>query len=111
MTTTVDNLIWRTPWRPLSHPLDLPALQQQLEREVADGHPLWGRKAEVVGRRVDTDDVLVRCSDEVFATVHLAWSRLPHSQSTEYPSTYLHRSLAELQQAIDADASDYYDED
>jgi hypothetical protein len=111
MTTTVESLKWRLPWRPLNHPLDLPALQRQLDRELADGHPLRGKSAEVIGRRVDNDDVLVRCPDGTLATVHLDWARVPHSNPREYPSTFIHESAAALQQVINADAADYGDDD
>jgi len=89
MTTTVESLNWRLPWRQLTHPLDVPALQRQLEWELADGHPLWGRNAEIIGRRVDTDDVLVGCPDGTLATVHLDWAKAPHSGPWEYPSMML----------------------
>jgi hypothetical protein len=110
MTITVESLNWRLPWRQLTHSLDLPALQRQLERELADGHPLWDRHAEVMARRVDTDDVLVSCSDGTLATVHLDWAKVPHSRRNEYPSMQVHPSLAALQQVIDADAADYGDD-
>jgi hypothetical protein len=109
MMPTVESLNWRLPWRPLNHPLDLPALQRQLERELADGHPLWGKSAEVIGRRVDNDDVLVCCSDGTLATVHLDWAKVPHHKPWEYPSTLSHESAAALQQTIDSDAADYDD--
>lgn len=99
------------PWRPLNHPRDLPGLQLQLERELAEGHPLWGKDAEVVGRRVDNDDVLVLCCDGTMAAVHLDWVTGPHKNPAEYPSIITYQSLAELQQVIDSDAHDYGDDD
>lgn len=110
MTTTIETLNWRLPWRQLTHPLDLPALQHQLERELADGHPLWGKEAKVMARRVDTDDVLVRCPDGTLATVHLDWAKVPHSRPKEYPSMKVHLSAAALQRIIDADAVDRGDD-
>lgn len=110
MTTTVPTLKWRLPWRALSHPLDLPALQRQLDRELADGHPLWGKNAEVIGRRADNDDVLVCCPDGTLATVHLDWARGPHANPREYPSMQAHESVDALQLAIDAEAAVYGDE-
>lgn len=109
MTRTVESLNWRLPWRALNHPLDIPALQRQLERELADGHPLWGKSVEVIGRRVDSDDVLVCCSDDTLATVHLDWAAVPHEKPQEYPSTLFHESVAAFQLVIDADAEDYDD--
>lgn len=87
MTIIIQNPKWRLPWRPLEQPLDLPALQRQLEREIADGHPLWGKDAEVLGCRVDNDDVLVSCLDGTLATVHLDWAKGPHANPLGYPST------------------------
>lgn len=110
MTTSLESLNWRLPWRRLNHPLDLPALQNQLERELADGHALWGKNAEVIGRRVDNDDVLVCCSDGALATVHLDWAKVPHRRPSEYPSVVAHPSASAFQQVIDADAADYGDE-
>ncbi|MGJ7542287.1 hypothetical protein [Variovorax sp. LT1R16] len=110
MTITVESLNWRLPWRQLTPSLDLPALQRQLERELADGHPLWGRHAEVMARRVDTDDVLVSCPDGTLATVHLDWAKVPHSRPNEYPSMQEHPSVVALQQVIDADAAEYGDD-
>lgn len=110
MTTSPESLNWRLPWRCLNHPLDLPALQRQLERELAHGHPLWGKNAEVIGRRVDNDDVLVCCPDGALATVHLDWSKVPHSRPWKYPSVVSHPSVSAFQQVIDADAADYVDE-
>ena len=111
MTNDIERMNWRLPWRRLDHPLDSPALQRQLERELAGGHPLWGKDAEVVGRRVDTDDVVVRCRDGALATVHLDWAKVPHSRPWEYPSVLMHQSAAALQQLIDSDAADYGDDE
>jgi len=110
MTTSPESLAWRLPWRPLNQPVDLPALQRQLERELADGHPLWGKNAEVIGRRVDNDDVLVCCPDGALATVHLDWASEPHSRAWEYPAVVVYSSASAFQQVIDADAADYGDE-
>lgn len=111
MNSIVESLNWRLPWRPLNHPLDLPSLQRQLERELADDHPLWRRNAEVVGRRVDNDNVLVCCPDGTLATVHLDWAKAPHSRPQDYPSMQAHQSTVALQQVIDADAVDYGDDE
>jgi len=72
---------------------------------------LWGKQAEVIGRRVDSDDVLVCCPDGTFATVHLDWAEAPHSRSREFPTMEVHLSTAALQRVIDADATDYGEED
>lgn len=111
MSTTFENIEWRLPWRPLNHASDIPGLQRQLERELASGHPLWGRNAEVVGRRVDNDDVLVRCRDGKLATVHLDWGTGPHAYPSEYPSIVHHESLTAFQQVLDGDSKDYGDEE
>ena len=99
------------PWRPLNHPRDLAGLQLQLERELAEGHPLWGKDAEVVGRRVDNDDVLVLGCDGAMAAAYLDWATGPHNNPPEYPPIVMYQSLAELQQVIDSDAHDYCDDD
>lgn len=99
------------PWRPLTHPRDVPALQLQLERELAEGHPLWGNDIEVVGRRVDNDDVLVLCCDGAMVVVHLDWATGPHNNPAEYPSVITYQSLAEFHQVMDSDAHEYGDDD
>lgn len=111
MTKTIDDILWRMPWRPLTHPRDVPALQLQLERELAEGHPLWGKDIEVVGRRVDNDDVLVLCCDGAMVVVHLDWATGPHNNPAEYPSVITYQSLAEFHQVMDSDAHEYGDDD
>lgn len=110
MLSSIEELQWRLPWRLLTHPLDLPGLQRQLERELAAEHPLWSGRPEVLARRVDNDDVLVRCSDGRFACVHLDWGRGPHPNPAEYPSTRVYGSLTDFQREMDADAADYDEE-
>ncbi len=107
MMPIVDNLQWKLPWRVLSHPADIPGLQLQLERELASGHPLWGKDAHVIGRRVDCDDIVVSCNDETLATVHLDWATGPHTVPSNYPSTTPNLSLHHFQQVMDSDALEY----
>lgn len=51
-------------------------LDQELQREVAWGHPLYKNGVRAIAQRGDCDDVLyeVPSADFQFAVVHLTWS-------------------------------------
>lgn len=54
--------------------VDLAELRlEELEHEVAPGHPLHARKWNVIARALPQDEVLIACDDDV-AFVHLTWS-------------------------------------
>ena len=111
MKTSIEDIQWRAPWRPINHPADQPALQRQLELELAKGHPLWGRDANVVGRRINSDEVVVICSDKAVAAVHLDWATGPHQKTAEYPSVIEYESLTAFQKIVDEDALEYGEND
>jgi hypothetical protein len=84
----LTHVIWLEPWEPA------PAgLEAELAREVGRGHPLAGRSAVSVGRRVDCDDVLFFLPDgpQPFAVVHLTWSGRREA-SPGWPSTAFYSS-------------------
>jgi hypothetical protein len=67
----LTHILWLEPWEPA------PAgLEGELAKEVCARHPLAGRRAVSVGRRVDCDDVLFFLPEgpEPFAVVHLTWT-------------------------------------
>jgi len=98
---------WLEPWRPLTYEVEVPRIQQQLEREITEVHPLYNRAPKVLGRRFDNDDVLVVLSDETFARVHLVWGKGPGSFPTECPSWSIHNSLASFLEQMQQDSADY----
>lgn len=85
-------------------------MQRQLDRELTAAHPLWGKGAQVIARRVDCDDVAVTLDDGTYATVHLVWGSGPDPCPAEYPSTVIYRSLPEFLAAMHEDAKEYDEE-
>lgn len=69
-------------------------LVKELQREVVNGHPLWGKDVRAIAQRTDSDDVLFQLEgDEAsFAVVHLTWSGEPEND-TQYPDVRLFTSL------------------
>jgi hypothetical protein len=78
---------WIAPWEPV---VNGPALESELRREIVMGHPLYGRSAVAVARRVDCDDVLFRVDHARYklAVVHLTWRMKPEPDPT-YPQSQL----------------------
>jgi hypothetical protein len=95
---------WLPPWEPTE--LDLAA---ELAREVGPGHPLHGRPAVAVGRRVDCDDVLFWLPDgpAALAVVHLTWTG-KRERAPQWPWVVLYGSIAEwLEKGMRADHVEY----
>jgi hypothetical protein len=67
----MSRVEWKAPWRPLDLGTETPSVQKQLEREIAPEHPLHGKQAIAIARRLDCDDVLVSLGDGTYANVHL----------------------------------------
>lgn len=72
-------------------------LEQELAREVADGHPLHGRSWTVIARAFPQDDVVIQSGDEV-AIVHLTWAQRP--ERLPWPMTEIFASAADFGIAI-----------
>ncbi len=83
------------PWKPVGPEAE--NLQQELKRELTNGHPLFGVKAIATAKRDDQDDVLflLESGPAQFAIVHLTWSG-SSEPSPQYPITRLCSSLDEL---------------
>ena len=62
----------------------------ELAREIARGHPLFGRRCIAIAKREGADDVLFAVGPEEVAVAHLTWSgkpeRPPWPRSTLYTS-------------------------
>ena len=99
------TLEWLPPWEPTDS--DLAA---ELAREVGPGHPLFGRRAVAVGRRLDCDDVLfwLPGGPAVLAVVHLTWTG-KRERSPQWPATTLYASVAEwLEHGMRVDHAEYH---
>ena len=97
----IDELTWAAPWSPLSTEQEAIGLQRQLDREVTGRHPLCGRVASVVGRRIDNDDIVVTLLDGSYAKVHLTWSASDAGPSADkYPKWLAYRSLEDFAAAM-----------
>jgi hypothetical protein len=68
--------MWMTPWVEV---VNAAALEEELRREVAAGHLLFGLPVTAVARRRDCDDVLFKVLDGTnrYAVVHLTWRGCP----------------------------------
>lgn len=68
-----EERIWLEPWG------EIPASQRdsfllQLNKEITQQHPLFGRHLELIGRSFANDDVLVLVDTSEWVVVHLTWS-------------------------------------
>ena len=103
------EISWMLPWRALQFQPEIPHVQKQYEMEIAPPHPLWGKKGQVIGRRVDCDDVVVALNDGTYAIVHLVWASGPGPGAfpAQYPSAVFYKSLGEFVAAMNEDAEEY----
>ena len=103
-----DHISWKIPWRKIEFEAEIPALQNQLELEISNKHILWDKKAKIIGRRIDTDDVVVKTKDNLYAIVHLDYSTGPGNE--EYPSTDVYKTFNEFIAQMQEDSDDYGEE-
>ena len=68
-----DAITWLSPWRAVTG-AEAGQHEEELKREVREGHELFGVEVEAIGKRDDQDDVLfgIIGSPRV-AVVHLTW--------------------------------------
>jgi hypothetical protein len=67
------------PWRNLEE-REATLVGQELLRELAEGHPLSGRRARAVARRDDCDDVAFDIEGAGLCVVHLTWAKEPDAR-------------------------------
>ncbi|MCK7471139.1 MAG: hypothetical protein MZU95_10435 [Desulfomicrobium escambiense] len=106
----IPNIEWKEPWRAIQFAAEIPGVQKQVDSEITTKHPLTGKGAIAIGRRIDNDDVLVILNDGTYASVHLVWGSGPGAFSEQYPSWYLYGSLESFLQAMQEDAAEYCNE-
>ena len=105
---SMSRVEWKTPWRPLDPGTETPSVQKQLEREIAPEHPLHGKQAIAIARRLDCDDVLVRLGDDTYANVHLVWGKPGSARDpAKYPTFFVHGSLDAFVAAMQKDFDEY----
>ena len=73
-------------------------LRERVLFEDTEGHVLWGRDIEVIGRSSANDDVVVRLDKGEFAIVHLVWGRSPGDE--RWPSTDLFKSSEQFAEGM-----------
>jgi hypothetical protein len=92
---------WLEPWYRLADERQRCLLEEELKRELAEGHPLAGLAVKVVARRDDQDDVLVALDNDNgengrVAEVHLTWSG-KREADPRWPLTVIFESMDEWQ--------------
>ena len=83
------------PWFPIEEypESNKGAMEEEAEKEIATGHPLYGKKLHAIARREDKDDVLFRVgTQDKVAVLHLTWSG--HAEAEGYPCTAIYESLS-----------------
>ena len=109
MDMTVATIEWEEPWRAIQFAAEIPHVQNQLEREIAFQHPLYGKEPRVIGRRIDNDDVVAVLKDGTYVNVHLVWATGtgPGAFPDQYPSWFSYGNAGQFFQAMQADALQY----
>jgi hypothetical protein len=82
------------------------AVEEELRREVPDGHILAGMEIQAIARRHDRDDVLVALPGSRWAVIHLTW-RGNRERDARWPTAELLMSEEELTARLRADTEDF----
>lgn len=104
---SMEEILWRLPWRKIQFAAEISGVQNQLELEITDVHPLSGKAPVAIGRRVDCDDVLVKLKNGSYANVHLVWGSGPDALPEHYPVFTSYETIDELIAAMSQDSVDY----
>ena len=101
------EISWLAPWQSVETSND--ALEAELKREVAQGHPLFGIRVTAIGQRRDDDDVLFQLNDGSarVAVVHLSWRTRPEEDS-QWPHTVLYETVHDwIERGMKADNAEF----
>lgn len=104
----VDTVPWAEPWLRVEAEQAV-TLAAELQRELARGHVLEGRRWIAVGRRQDDDDVLfaIEGAGFTYAVVHLTW-RASREHDAASPATTAFASLDDwLRQRFEPDIAQW----
>lgn len=95
------NIDWLEPWEEIDN--NNTYFDEQLIRELSQGHLLYGLKCKAIGRRGDCDDVVYEVSDVniKYAIVHLTYSN--YRTDNRYPRVKIFDSLKDFQCEIEQD--------
>ena len=77
---------------------------KELERELHEGHSLYGKKYRIIARRYDRDDILLQLENSELAIVHLTWSQ--KKESSGFPSVH-YLSVQEFIEEMDEENQMY----
>ena len=103
------NIDWQLPWRELypGH-RENDSLQKELIKEISKKHPAYGEDPKVIGRRVDTDDILVTLNNTKVAVIHLTYAGKVDQYPEKYPWTTIFENIeAFVENCMKVDAQDY----
>lgn len=102
----MEDITLKLPWRKIQFAAEIPGVQNQLELEITEAHPLSGTSPIAVARRVDCDDVLAKLNDGSYATIHLVWGG-PGAFPELYPSFTRYENLEEFISVMCQDSLEY----
>lgn len=86
-----DSFTYADPWTTVREHGE--NLEQELQKEIRRGHPLYGLTLHAIAQPKDCDDVLftVEAGDFPYAVVHLTWTGQPE-RDPNCPHTQLYSS-------------------
>jgi hypothetical protein len=96
----MHQLNLREPW----YECNKAAFEDQLRKEVPQGHVLHGLVVKIVARREDQDDFLFSLEDGRFAVVHLSWS---DATTAGFPRTEIYETEEAVAHRIARDNEDW----
>lgn len=88
-------MTWPPGWRPVEGD-EAQGLARRLRADLAPAHILVGRTFEVIARREDADDVLLRLDDGEIAEMHMTWAK---QASEKFPGVLLFLDFTDWQEA------------
>lgn len=101
---------WLAPWHSVADDsAQVSGMEQELQRELSLGHPLFGIPVRTVARRQDCDDVLFALEDGTgrVAVVHLTWTKTS-PERLPWPVTRLFASLSDWKtECMQVDAAEF----
>ena len=88
----IHEIEWLEPWDSLC--TEPSSFEEELYKEIGEGHILYGKNVSAMGRRYDKDDFLflIDDSDFSFAVVHLTFSR-KRENNPNFPTTKVFKNL------------------
>jgi hypothetical protein len=93
MASTEPSLLFLKPWESISNER-AQYFEDELTRELAPDHALYGQERRAVGKTGASDDVLYRLHGGTFAQVHLTFVREAPERSG-WPMHYPFETLAD----------------